>query len=103
MEDRTLLILLTVLFIIAVIASMVWDNVRYSGKNYILGWLCMMLFDLLFFPEPKHITIEKSSDSEWVRSKFDYPDTVITSVKVLEHKGKIDTVYPTIIYKRIEL
>lgn len=103
METNIFLAILTILFIVLVIVHMGWNNKKYSGCSFILGWLSMMVFTIVFFPEKKHITIESSSDSEWIRSEKDYPDTVITNVKVLEHEGKIDTVYPTIVYKRIEL
>lgn len=77
---------------------------KWSVWSYLIGWWLCSIYDIAFRdPKPKHITIEKSSDSEWVRSKFDYPDTTITSVKVMEHDGRIDTIYPTTVYKRIEL
>lgn len=68
---------------------------------FMVGILFMLIVDEIF--RPRHITLEKSSDSEWVVSKENYPDTVITRVWVNKHDGKIDTLYPTTIYKRIKL
>lgn len=77
-------------------------------KDHIHTWLnglaCGIIGVLIVLViYPKHITIESSSDSEWVRSEKDYGDTTITEVRIMKHEGKIDTVYPTTIYKRIEL
>ena len=74
---------------------------KYTGLEmlcaYLLGIIVMSVGTYLL--KPDYIVIERSSDSEWIHSKENYRDTVITHIKVINGI----TVYPTTEYKRIKL
>jgi len=94
-----LIITVILLILFSILTVSMWD---LKTNSYMVGLIVGAIsFAVMYgIMMPKYITIEKSSDNEWIKSDKNYNDTTITEIKILNKK---DTVYPTTIYKRIKL
>lgn len=93
------MIIITLIIIVYTILFLIF-NEESSFSSVIMGCLCGIFVTVcITLNQGYHITIQKSSDSDWELSDKNYNDTTITKVVII----KADTLYPSIQYKRIKL
>lgn len=100
--------LTVICMIVGILSIVVWVSSIFVGEEDITSKAsyplvpCLLVLFILSTDtkQDEYVTLEKSSDSEWIKSEKDYRDTTVTRIVILKSG---DTVYPTTVYKRVKL